>query len=117
MTDAALVPACLACGACCFSTLETFVRVTGGDHERLGSRADLTRFDGHRAYMRMEDGHCAALVVDVATERFVCSVYLLRPDVCRDLERTSPACAAERALKAERPLSALRRSRARVVEA
>ncbi|HVY25767.1 MAG TPA: YkgJ family cysteine cluster protein [Polyangiaceae bacterium] len=107
------VPACLACGACCFSLLDTFVRVTGDDHARLGARADeLVRFDGTRAYMRMVDGHCSALKIDARTEMFVCTAYELRPQVCRDLARASGNCLAERDAKAERPLLALRRSRA-----
>jgi uncharacterized protein len=99
-------PACLSCGACCFSQLDTYVRVTGDDHERLGERAEqLCLFIGNRCYMRMADGHCAALAIS-ADGRFVCSVYEQRPEVCRLLERESPACDAERAHKAERPLEA-----------
>jgi Fe-S-cluster containining protein len=106
--DGCDAPECLRCGACCFSTLETYVRVSGDDHARLGDAAEsLVRFDGHRAYMRMVDGHCAALVVDARSGRFVCSMYEARPDTCRDLARGSPACAGERETKRERPLLAL----------
>src|ERR1051326_1001869 len=53
---------CLRCGACCFSLAERFVRVTGDDWTRLGETAErVAHFLGHRAYMRMIDGHCAAL--------------------------------------------------------
>ncbi len=92
-------PPCLSCGACCFSTLETYVRVTGEDHARLGEHASsLTHFVGHRCYMKMRDGRCAALnVTDLGT--YTCTVYALRPSVCRDLERGSPACEAELARK------------------
>lgn len=107
MTDA--VPACLDCGACCFSKLATYVRVDGADHARIGDRADdLTVFDGNRCYMRMSEGHCAALVVDLATRRFVCSIYDTRPAVCRDLLRTAPACRGELHEKSERPIALLR---------
>jgi Fe-S-cluster containining protein len=106
------VPACLACGTCCFSLLDTFVRVTGDDHARLGALADeLVWFDGTRAYMRMVEGHCSALKIDARTKTFVCTAYEQRPQVCRDLERASGHCLAERDTKAERPLLALRRSR------
>ena len=109
----ALVPPCLACGACCFSLLPTYVRVTGDDHARLGDRADvLVRFEGNRAYMRMHDGHCAALEVDPIRGEFVCGTYATRPQTCRDLARGEPACRGEIASKAERPLLALRRGRA-----
>ncbi len=108
------VPQCLACGACCFSTLESYVRVSGDDHERMGDRADeLVRFDGYRAYMRMVDGRCAALRMDASNGRFVCDAYEIRPDVCRSLERGSAACLAEIETKGERPLVALRRARDR----
>jgi Fe-S-cluster containining protein len=109
------LPACLACGACCFSLLDTFVRVTGDDHARLAERAEeLVRFDGTHAYMRMVDGHCGALEIEPRTGTFVCSAYELRPQVCRDLARASGNCLAERDAKSQRPLLALRRSRAAI---
>jgi Fe-S-cluster containining protein len=84
------------------------VRVTGHDHSRLAERADeLVWFDGNRAYLRMTRGHCAALLVEPESGRLVCDVYETRPDVCRDLQRASPACLGERHAKAERPLLAL----------
>jgi Fe-S-cluster containining protein len=86
--------------------------VEGTDHARIGDARDaLTIFIGNRCYMRMHEGHCAALVVDVRTRRFVCSIYANRPRVCRDLERASPACQAEIHEKSDRPLTALRRGR------
>jgi Fe-S-cluster containining protein len=107
-------PECLRCGACCFSELDTYVRVSGDDYTRLGDRAEsLVRFDGHRAYMRMQGGHCAALMLDRVSSRFVCAVYEARPATCRELERGGGACAAERAIKSDRPLSALRLAPAR----
>jgi len=107
------VPACLACGTCCFSLLDAFVKVTGDDYARLGARAEeLAWFDGTHAYMRMVEGHCGALEINAHTGLFVCSAYELRPQVCRDLERASGQCLAEREAKSERPLVALRRSRA-----
>jgi Fe-S-cluster containining protein len=103
-------PECLSCGTCCFSGSETYVRVRGDDLARLGHRAgDLVAFVGNRAYMRMADGHCAALRVEQATRRFVCTVYEARPQTCRDLERGSPACEGEIAAKADRPDAALER--------
>lgn len=108
MIETPPVPECLACGACCFSRLETYVRVTGDDHARLGDRADpLVRFDGNRAYMRMVDGHCAALGIEKGAGQFVCTVYEARPQTCRDLTRGSGACLGEIATKHERPLLAL----------
>jgi uncharacterized protein len=101
-------PACLSCGTCCFSTLERYVPVTGDDHARLGEAVDeLVAWVENRAYLRLEDGHCAALAIDPDSARFICTVYERRPQVCRDLERGSPACAGERSAKAERPLALL----------
>lgn len=90
------------------------MRVNGRDHARLGERVEeLTLFFGNRCYMRMADGHCAALVIDVNTGSFVCSVYETRPEVCRELARGSPECAGEIHEKGERPTALLRRLSAR----
>jgi Fe-S-cluster containining protein len=107
--DAAL-PECLECGACCFSELETYVRVTGDDHERMGERAGaLVRFVGNRAYLRVENGRCVALRVDATSGTFPCSAYEVRPATCRDLVRGSPACLGEIATKGDRPHRIVRR--------
>ena len=108
------LPACLACGVCCFSRLDTYVRVLGDDHARLGERAEeLVRFEGNRAYMKMADGHCAALRLDASSGQLACTAYEARPQACRDLARGSNACLGELATKRERPLVALRRAGAR----
>ena len=82
-----------------------FVRVTGNDWTQLGDRADeLAQFIGHRAFMRMREGHCAALELradDDGKEDFFCAIYDRRPQICRDLARGSPQCAAERSKKAD----------------
>lgn len=107
-----IIPECLACGACCFSLLASYVRVTGHDHDRLGHRAhELVWFDENRAYMRMVDGHCGALRIEPVSGRFFCSTYDTRPDVCRDLARGSGACKGELDAKATRPLLALGKRR------
>ena len=102
-------PPCLGCGSCCFSKLDTYVRVHGDDHVRLGDRVDeLTVFIGNRCYMKMVDGHCAALLIDLDTRSFVCSAYAKRPEICRTLQRSSGECAAEIHEKGERPGTLLR---------
>jgi hypothetical protein len=106
-------PLCLECGACCFSNLETSVRVTGDDYGRLGEAADgLVHFVGNRAYMRLDEGHCAALRIELEG-RFVCTVYEARPEVCRNLERASPQCAGELLSKGGRAVTKLVELRAR----
>jgi uncharacterized protein len=86
------------------------VRVTGDDYARLGdSAASLVRFDGFRAYLRMVDGHCSALVLDPQSGRLACGTYATRPQICRDLARGSGECAAEREVKRHRPALVLSR--------
>lgn len=85
--------------------MDTYVRVSGADWERLGTEVErVAHFIGHRAYMRMSgDGHCAALDVRMTAEgsrEFFCTVYERRPQVCRDLGRGSPECEAELLRKA-----------------
>ena len=105
--DSAPPPAgCLTCGACCFSLLPTYVRVSGEDWTRLGAEAEsVAQFIGHRAYMRMQEGHCAALALRRGADggrEFFCTVYDQRPQVCRDLARGSPACLGELTVKHSR---------------
>jgi uncharacterized protein len=94
---------CRACGVCCFSTLDRYLRISGDDYEQLGEDAEAkVRFIGNRAYMRIVDGHCVALRID-RSAGLRCSVYDRRPQICRDLERGSPQCAGELAEKSARP--------------
>jgi hypothetical protein len=94
---------CRRCGVCCFSESPTYVRVSGTDWTRLGPKAEsLAQFIGNRAFMRMHAGHCAALEVDhdaSGSIGFFCTIYEERPQPCRDLERGSPECGGELALK------------------
>jgi uncharacterized protein len=86
--------------------------VTGDDYARLGDgAAELAIFLGNQAFMKIEHGHCIALVIDPSNSAFRCKIYDRRPAVCRDLERGSPACEGERATKGDRPLIALQRKR------
>jgi Fe-S-cluster containining protein len=84
---------------CCFSTLESYARVSGDDWTRLGDSAEqVAHFVGNRAFMRMREGHCAALELRHAEDgaaEFFCSIYERRPQICRDLARGSPACEGE----------------------
>jgi hypothetical protein len=74
------VPESLTCGTRCFSRLDDDVRVTGDDYQRFGARTDeLVQFDGHRAYMRMVDGNCGALVLDANSRQLLCCAYAVRP--------------------------------------
>jgi Fe-S-cluster containining protein len=89
------LPECLVCGACCFGQGQRYVPVSGDDHARLGEHAEVyTQFIGNRCYMRMHEGHCAALHL-AEDGRFVCQVYATRPSTCRELARGEGACRAE----------------------
>lgn len=96
-------PACLDCGACCFSPAEFYVPVSGDDWSRLGSEAEQwTHWRGNQAFMRMTDGHCVALgIAESAKEgpRFICHIYDRPPQTCRDLTRGSPQCEADRSMR------------------
>ena len=90
------VPDCKVCAACCFSARERYVVVTGADHARLrvAEQQALTEFHGTRCFMKMEDGHCIALVQHGA--EWLCSIYERRPQLCRDYERGGAACSVDR---------------------
>ncbi len=94
-------PECQACAACCFAPHDEHVRVTGADHARLApdEQERLTVWLGNRVFLRMEDGHCAALVVQHGA--WACSIYERRPQLCRDLARGGPACEHEVAARYE----------------
>ena len=53
--------------------------------------------------MRLEDGHCAALVIDLEARVFRCGMYAERPDVCRALQRGSSSCKFEYDRKIDKP--------------
>lgn len=92
----ALVPECTECGACCFNASPRGVRVWGDDHARMGDLAETyAHFIGNQCYMRVEGERCAALAVTAAGS-FTCAIYDVRPRVCRELERGSSRCEAER---------------------
>lgn len=102
--DLAGVPECLSCGTCCFSETDNYLRVWGADFDRMGDTARaLTEFRGNACYMRMTDGHCAALVPDPIAKTFACSIYEQRPDCCRVFERGGGGCRADRHDKGDRP--------------
>lgn len=91
-------PECLACGACCFSPSHEYVWVTGYDWTQLGADAErLAHFIGNRAFMKMSDGHCAALDIRRDADGksvFFCTIYEKRPTICHALGRGSPECEA-----------------------
>jgi uncharacterized protein len=106
------VPDCITCGRCCFTVNEDYIELDEDDWERLDERARALVsevVDGPwlpedpensaappgwvawaaaqptrlRRFMRLEDGHCAALSLDAAKGLYLCSIYEQRPYVCR----------------------------------
>ena len=78
--------------------------VTGDDHQRLGANAEhWVRWQNNCAFMRMSEGHCAALEIKPSANglKFVCAIYEQRPQTCRDLARGSPQCHADWSTKAD----------------
>lgn len=70
--------------------------MTGADWERLGDRAEaLTEWTERHAFLRMRDERCIAL--EVGPDGVRCTIYEVRPEVCRALERGGAACEVERA--------------------
>ena len=72
--------------------------VSGDDHQRLGPDAkQWITWQNNRAFMRMTEGHCAALKIQTNDHgtQFVCAIYDQRPQTCRDLARGSPQCEAD----------------------
>lgn len=83
------IPECQSCGACCHASYRYYVQVTNDDRKKLADE-NLIEKCGVIDFMKMKDGHCIALKKD--GNRFTCSVYENRPQVCRDFERGSIAC-------------------------
>lgn len=108
------VPECTECGRCCVSPSARHVPLTGDDWSRLegaegGAEAHAV-FDGAFAHLRMVRGRCAVLEISPGP-RFRCRIYPHRPEVCRTLERGSPACLGERETKAGLVTSLVRAGR------
>ncbi len=101
---------CCDCGRCCFSDATAYLPVFGFDLARMDERArGFTSNEAGQRFMRLEDGRCSALQLDVEQRRFTCRIYEARPDVCRQLERGSGACGEQWQDKAGRPDVALER--------
>lgn len=89
------LPECTACGICCF--LPLIVPVSRAESERLTSFCDIL-LDGtdedivvDRVLMRNDDGRCRNLEGTLG-ESIGCTIYIDRPQVCRDFEAGSDRC-------------------------
>ena len=60
----------------------------------------LTRIDAAGArYLVFKEGRCAALGLHPTTNQVGCTIYEMRPDACRWLERGSGECRSQLAAK------------------
>ncbi|MEO7091674.1 MAG: YkgJ family cysteine cluster protein [Polyangiales bacterium] len=91
---------CQTCGACCHGD-EGWVHVDAADDARvdespaLAAHVVLTRHGGYvKRSLRMVKGACAALAA--TPSGVTCTIYDVRPSVCRELESGSDACHAAR---------------------
>jgi hypothetical protein len=101
---------CTRCGSCCFSERDDYIAVFAVDEARMdASTLQRTHLRAGRRFMRFSEGRCDALKRE--GDRLVCSIYAMRPDVCRWLLKDSGECRAQVAEKRERALVMLRTTR------
>lgn len=85
------LPECVGCGACC-SRDRRWVEVTVEDAVRLDQTTLLDSGDIEPFAMRVKpDGSCVALKGTIGKDAS-CSLYALRPNICRRVQRGSPLC-------------------------
>ncbi len=85
---------CQSCGACC-SYSEAWPRFTT-DHDDDLARIPPELIDASEGGMRCEGVRCAALTGEVGVLT-ACSIYAIRPDVCRACVAGDDACQMARA--------------------
>ncbi len=76
-------PLCFTCGRCCFGQTK-YVQVFDEDLATLGpelAERFVVAAEEKDRFMRMEEGHCAAL--DTSHGQFRCGIYEQRPLICR----------------------------------
>ncbi|MDF1644002.1 MAG: YkgJ family cysteine cluster protein [Pseudomonadales bacterium] len=81
-------PTCSKCEACC-CRLEVFILTETGVPERHIEEDQW----GGRTMARLDDGWCSAL----NRNTMACTIYNVRPDICRELEMGGGECKTIRA--------------------
>ena len=84
---------CRACGACCAFSAE-WPRFAL-ENDAVLDRIPREFVDDERGRMRCEGDRCSALVGEVGRSTS-CSVYAVRPDVCRECLPGDPECLTAR---------------------
>jgi Fe-S-cluster containining protein len=85
---------CQSCGACCAYSRE-WPRFWTDDDDAI-DRIPARHVDPSRARMRCDGERCSALTGDIGVATG-CSVYAVRPQVCRDCMPGDDACLMARA--------------------
>jgi uncharacterized protein len=80
---------CQRCGACCAYSAE-WPRFSLESEEAL-ALIPLTLIDDSRGRMRCEGQRCSALQGEIGKST-ACSIYAVRPDVCRACQPGDPEC-------------------------
>jgi Fe-S-cluster containining protein len=86
-TDASIL--CRACGACCATSRE-WPRFSTESDDAL-ARIPAALVNASHSGMRCHGDRCAALAGTVGTAA-ACTIYDMRPDVCRACEPGDPEC-------------------------
>jgi len=97
------VDACRLCGACCAHD-GTWPRFTLESNEEI-AQIPAPLVDDRQSGMRSSGNRCAALVGEVGAA-VSCSVYAVRPIVCRDCLPGDDACTMARAARGMMPIEA-----------
>ena len=92
---------CVACGRCCHHGPHT-VMLHGGDEARMYPDVlrRLTIVLERPPFFRFikNDGDCCGALDVSVPGQYPCSIYLVRPDGCREVEPGSPCCLEARRL-------------------
>ncbi|NEW94003.1 YkgJ family cysteine cluster protein [Rhodopseudomonas sp. BR0M22] len=84
---------CQSCGACCGYS-ENWPRFTIEDDSALDA-IPAALVNARQSGMRCEADRCAALSGTIG-QATACTIYALRPEVCRDCQPGDPECAMAR---------------------
>lgn len=93
---------CQACGACCAHSRE-WPRFTLEDDAEI-DQIPSTLIDDSQGRMRCEGDRCAALAGKIGTAT-ACTIYAVRPLVCRDCVPGDDACSIARAARGMAPVA------------
>ena len=87
------LPKCQDCGACCACDWDSkWVEVTERDAKRItSSLLQLGDIEEYAMRQTLGNSRCAALVGEIGKATH-CSIYSVRPAICRQVTRGGPIC-------------------------